>query len=72
MLCQHYVLAEQVYALAKYLIVRQMVLQGRVDLALRYLKKTIFDNSRSFKTQAKLLEKVAKLTYKSSGGLKTK
>ena len=53
--------SEQVYVRAKILIMQSMLKQGSKDIAIRYLKKVIFNHNRNYRVQALLLERAAKL-----------
>lgn len=59
--------SESVYVRAKVTTIMMHMLMGASkDIALKYLKKTIFDHNRNFRIQAQLLEKAAKLMVTST------
>lgn len=58
---------ENVYVRAKVtFVMRHMLSAGQTDIAVKYLKKAIFDHNRNFRLQAMLLEKAAKLMISST------
>ena len=52
---------ERVYVRAKITIFGHMLEEGQKEIALKYLKKVIFDHNRNPRVQALLLEKTTKL-----------
>ena len=54
--------SERVYVRAKLAIVAHMLDQGHTEIALKFLKKAVFEHNRNHRIQAMLLEKAAKLT----------
>ena len=53
--------SEKVYVRAKVTILGQMLRMGKQDIALKYLKKVVFNHNRNYRVQSRLLERAAKL-----------
>ena len=53
--------SEAVYVRAKTQIISHMLSAGQKLIAIRYLKKVIFDHNRNYRVQAMVLERAAKL-----------